>query len=132
MLTAISAFGDSTPPMFISKNKTFLSEALAEQQFYHDHDYVIRYSAKTFMTEVLFIDWFQTHLIPKNDELRRKKDYDKPLILLVDGHGSHITPGVLPYAASQKIISIKLVAHSSHVRQPVGLCLFSVFKMLYK
>jgi hypothetical protein len=57
MLVAISAFGDSTPPMFISKNKTFLNEAFAEQQLYHDHDYVIRNSAKTFMTEVLFIDW---------------------------------------------------------------------------
>jgi hypothetical protein len=31
ILTTISAFGDSTPPMFISKNKTFLIEALAEQ-----------------------------------------------------------------------------------------------------
>jgi hypothetical protein len=30
MLTAISAFGDSTPPIFIFKNKTFLSEALTE------------------------------------------------------------------------------------------------------
>jgi hypothetical protein len=29
MLTAISTFGDSTPPMFISKNKTFRSETLA-------------------------------------------------------------------------------------------------------
>jgi hypothetical protein len=65
MLTAISAFGDSTPLIFISKNKTFLSEALAEQQLCHDHDSVIRNSAKTIMSEVLFIDWLQTQFIPK-------------------------------------------------------------------
>jgi hypothetical protein len=65
MLTAISAFRDSTPPLFISKNKTFLSEGLAEQQLYHDHDYVTRNSTKTLMTEVLFIDWLQTESIPK-------------------------------------------------------------------
>jgi hypothetical protein len=95
MLTAISAFEDSTPPMFISKNKTFRSEALAEQQLYHDYDYIIRNSAKTFMTEVLVVDWLQTQFIPKNDELRRKIDYDGPIILLVDGHTNHITPAFL-------------------------------------
>jgi hypothetical protein len=31
--TAISAFADSPPSMFMSKNKTFISEAVAEQPF---------------------------------------------------------------------------------------------------
>jgi hypothetical protein len=132
MLTAISAFGHSTRPMFISKNKTFPSEALAEQQFNHDHGYVVRNSAKAFMTKVLFIDWLQTQFIPKNDEFRRKICYDGPIILFVDGHTGHITSRVLAYAASQKIIVIKLVTHSSHVSQPLDLCVFNVFKMLYK
>jgi hypothetical protein len=95
MLTAFSAFRDSTPPMPISKNKTFLSEALAEHQLYHDHDYVIVNSAKTVMTEGLFIDWLQIQFIPKNKELRRKIDDDGPIILFVNGHTSHITPGFL-------------------------------------
>jgi hypothetical protein len=95
MLTAISALGDSTPPTFISKNKTFISEALARQKLYHDHGYVIRNSAKTFMTKVLFIDWPQTQFIPRNNELGRKIDSDGPIILLVDGHTSHITPAFL-------------------------------------
>jgi hypothetical protein len=95
MLTTIYAFGDSTPTMFISKNKNFLSEALAEQQLYYDHDYIIRDSVNTFMTEVLFIDSLQAQFIPKNNELHRKRDYDGPIILLVDGHKSHITAGFL-------------------------------------
>jgi 4-hydroxybenzoate polyprenyltransferase len=131
-LTAISAFGDSNPPMFISKSKIFLSEVLIEQQLYHGHDYIIRNSAKTFITEVLFIDWLQTQFIPKTDELRRIIDYGGPIILLVDSHTSYITPRVLAYAASQKIIVIKLVAHSSHVSQPLDLSVFGVFKMLCK
>jgi hypothetical protein len=59
-------------------------------------------------------------------------NYDGPILLLVDGHASHITPRVLAYAASQRIIVIKLVAHSSHVSQPLDLCVFGIFKMLYK
>jgi hypothetical protein len=60
MLTAISAFGDSTPPLFITKNKTFQKETLEAQQLYHGHDYVVRNSAKTFITEILFLDWLET------------------------------------------------------------------------
>jgi hypothetical protein len=84
------------------------------------------------MNEVLFIDWLQTQFIPKNNEFRRKGDDDGPSILLFDSHTSHITLRILADAASQKIIVIKLVAHSSHISQPLDLCVFSVFKMLYK
>jgi hypothetical protein len=65
MLTAITAFGDSTPPMFISKNKTFLSEALEEQQLCHDHDYVIRSSAKLLSLKFYFLTSFKHSLFQK-------------------------------------------------------------------
>jgi hypothetical protein len=57
--TAISAFGDSTYPYFISKNKTFEKTALEAQQLFESHDYTIRTSSKTFITETLFIDWIE-------------------------------------------------------------------------
>jgi hypothetical protein len=72
LLTAISAFGDSIPPLFITKNKTFEKNLLAQQQLFEGHDYTIRTAPKTFMTEVLFIDWVQTVFIPWNENLRRK------------------------------------------------------------
>jgi hypothetical protein len=51
LLTAISAFGDSIPPMFITNDKTFDETALADQQLYHGHDYVMRTADTTFITE---------------------------------------------------------------------------------
>jgi hypothetical protein len=132
MLTAISAFGDSLPPMFITKNKTFEEAKLAAEQLYHPHDYVIREASKTFITEVLFIDWLETQFIPRNENLRATSNYSGPLIVLVDGHASHVTPRVVAFAGSRHIIIIKLVAHSSHISQPLDLCVFGVFKMLNK
>jgi hypothetical protein len=41
LLTATSAFGDTTPPLFISQNKIFGKPALAEQQILSGHDYTI-------------------------------------------------------------------------------------------
>jgi hypothetical protein len=51
---------------------------------------------------------------------------------LIDDHETHITSRVVASASSQQIILIKLVPHSSHVSQPLNLCVFRVFKMLYK
>jgi hypothetical protein len=52
-LTVISAFGDSTCPLFISKLKTFEKALLAEQKLYEGHDYAIRSASRTSITEVL-------------------------------------------------------------------------------
>jgi hypothetical protein len=41
-----------------------------------------------------------------------------------------VTPRVLAYAGSQKII-LQLVQHSWHTTQPLDLCMFGLFKMLY-
>jgi hypothetical protein len=82
LLTAISAFGDSIPPMFITNNKTFDETALADQQLYRGHDYVMRTADKTFTTEVLFIDWLHTQFLLKNYQLRQKANYDGPIILM--------------------------------------------------
>jgi hypothetical protein len=42
LITATSAFGDSTIPMFISKNKTFDKVSLPAQQLFEGHNYTIR------------------------------------------------------------------------------------------
>jgi hypothetical protein len=60
LLTAVSGFGDSIPPTVITNNKTFDETALADQQLYHGHDYVMRTADRPFITEVLLIDWLQT------------------------------------------------------------------------
>jgi hypothetical protein len=38
LLTVISAFGDFTWPLFISKSKTFEKALLAERKLYESHD----------------------------------------------------------------------------------------------
>jgi hypothetical protein len=56
LLMAISAFGDSTYPYFISKSKAFEKTTLEAQQLFEGHDSTTRMSPKTFLTETLFID----------------------------------------------------------------------------
>jgi hypothetical protein len=130
--TAISAFGDSIPPLVITRNKIFEPGRLEREQLYHGHDYFIRNTQKTFITEVLFLDWLQTQFIPKNEELRAEMKYKWSVSLLVDAVASHIPPRVIAYAGSQKLVLVKLIAHSLHIGQPLDLCVFGLFNVFIK
>jgi transposase len=69
------------------------------------------------MTEVLFVDWVKTVFIPWNANLRQKFQYEGPIVLLLDGHATHVTDRVRAYAGSERIMIIRLVVHSSHLSQ---------------
>jgi hypothetical protein len=91
----VSAFGDSTCPVFISKLKTFERALLAAQKLYEGHDYAIRSSPQTFITEVLFIDWIDTIFLLRISELRQIFNYHRPSVLIADEHSTHVTPRVI-------------------------------------
>jgi hypothetical protein len=93
LLTAISAFGDSRYPYFISKNNKFEKTALKAQQLFEVHDYTIRTSPKTFIAETLFTGWIEMVLLMRINYFYQKFAYEGPVILLVDGHSRHLTPG---------------------------------------
>jgi hypothetical protein len=132
LLTAISAFGDSACPLFISKLKTFEKALLAVQKLYEGHDYPIRSTLWTFFTEVLFIDWLDTIFLPLISEFRRKFDYDGPNILIVDGHSTHVTPRVIALCGARNVIMIRVAAHPSHLAQPRDFCVSGLFKIFHR
>jgi hypothetical protein len=115
LLTATSAFGDSAPPSFVSKNTAFEKKRLADFEMHEEHDYRMRTAPNTFITEVLFLDWLKSVFLPWTETRRQRRQYQGPIILLLDGHSTHVTPRVLASADSQRIIIIQLVAHSSHL-----------------
>jgi hypothetical protein len=91
---------------------------------------VIREAAKTFITEVLFMDWLQTQFIPRHEETRARRNHIRPVILAVDGQASHVTPRVVAFADLRQITIVKLGAYSSHASQPLDLCAFGVSETL--
>jgi hypothetical protein len=131
LVIVISALGDSTCPMFITKNKTFDETSLATQKLFEEHDYTVRTAHKTFITEVLFIDWLQNVFIPKVNHLRERAKSDGKVVLILDGHASHVTPRVIAFAGSQKLSLIRLVPYSSHITQPLDLRVFGLCKVIY-
>jgi hypothetical protein len=131
LITAISALGDSTIPMPISTNKTFDKVSLAAQQLFEGHDYTSRAAEKTFITEMLSIDWSQNVFLPRVSHLRERTKYQGKAVLVLDGHATHVTPRVVAYAGSPGLSLIPFVSHSSHVAQLLDLCVFGLFKTIY-
>jgi hypothetical protein len=115
LLTAISAFGDSIPPRIITKNRTYEKYLLAEHQLCEGHDYVIRNAAKTFITEVLFIQWMKMMFFPRIGNLRAKVNYTDQVILFLGAHSTHVPERVVAFAGPERILIILLIPHSSHL-----------------
>jgi hypothetical protein len=84
LVAAISAFGDSTVPMFITKLKTVDKHGLGEEMLLYHHQYVTRSANKMFITKVLFIDHMNQIFLPRTEELRcRLKFQDRGFWYLV-------------------------------------------------
>ncbi len=52
-------------------------------------------------------------------------------LLIVDGHGSHATDLFMYHAHQNKVYIIYLPAHTSHMTQPLDLCIFEPLKTRY-
>jgi hypothetical protein len=70
-LSAITGFGNSTLFLFVTNTKTFERKLLTQQKFYECHDYTIRSAWKTFITEVLLINWLETVFRSRYENLHR-------------------------------------------------------------
>ena len=80
-------------------------------------------SAKGWMTEVNFLDWFRNQFIPSLPP-------ERPVILILDGHKSHIQYEVLQLAKQHRVEIAKLPSHTTHLR-PLDLSVFKPMKEWY-
>ena len=55
----------------------------------------------------------------------------RPVLLVLDGHGSHITIDVIEYARMNEIHLLCLPSHTSHILQPLDVGVFKSFKTFF-
>jgi hypothetical protein len=59
LLAAMSASGNSAPPVFSSQYQTFETERLFQQELFQSHDDVIRTAEQRLITEFFSVSWLQ-------------------------------------------------------------------------
>ena len=115
-----SASGVYIPPMIIFKgqrlNKGLVANAPSGTLF--------ATSKSSFIDRELFEHWFEHHFMKYLPSLR-------PVLLIMDGHSSHISLGILKLAKENEIEILCLPPHTTSELQPLDKCLFKPLKTEY-
>ncbi|RUS84742.1 hypothetical protein EGW08_007484 [Elysia chlorotica] len=78
------------------------------------------------INSAVFMKWLQYTFLPAVDHLQR------PVVLFLDGHSSHMTQEVHDFAQAHSITVYVLPSHSSHIVQPLDLVFFGCLKHEWK
>lgn len=70
----------------------------------------------------MFEFWLENLFISSTSHLNR------PLLLIVDGHASHLSLKIINILRSNQIICLMLPSHSTHALQPLDIVVFSSVK----
>jgi hypothetical protein len=125
-IEAISADGYSLPPCVIFKAKV----AIAGWFNNLPKDWRIEVSANGWTTDEIGLRWLQKLFIPSTNSRVRGRFR----LLILDGHGSHLTPQFDRICAENDIIPLCMpphASHASHLLQPLYVGCFAVVKREY-
>lgn len=113
-----NAEGEILPPLFIFSGER-ISGSLSGPV-----GSLFTATSNGFMEEDIFNSWFEWW-VARIPQLR-------PVLLIMDGHSSHITLKTIESAKTQNIDILLMPAHMSHLLQPLDLAIFSPLKGAYK
>jgi hypothetical protein len=124
VIQGVNAKGWAIPPFIIFKARHHLSSWYKEEDLLQDWE--IGVSDNGWTTNKLGLDWLQ-HFVAHTKE-RTVGTYR---LLVIDGHESHDSLKFQQYCKDNKIITVCMPAHSSHLLQPLDVGCFAPLKKAY-
>ncbi|RKK17109.1 hypothetical protein BFJ66_g18038, partial [Fusarium oxysporum f. sp. cepae] len=127
ILECISATGKVLRPLVIFKGKTVQQQHFPEKlDFLEDWEFTC--SEKGWTNNHMALIWLKTVFIPST----KPENPKEPRLLILDGHGSHMTEDFLFECYNNNIFVLFLPAHASHVLQPLDVAVFGPLKRAYR
>ncbi|KAI2791755.1 hypothetical protein POX_c04633 [Penicillium oxalicum] len=123
-IEAICADGFSLPPCIIFKAQVYIAGWFESNL---PRDWRIEISNNGWTTDEIGLRWLQKLFIPYTASRVRGRFR----LLILDGHGSHLTPQFDRICAENDIIPLCMPSHSSHLLQPLDVGCFAVLKRAY-
>lgn len=127
ILECISATGKVLKPLVIFKGKTVQQQHFPEKLDFLD-GWEFSCSDKGWTNNHIALVWLRTVFIPST----KPDDPKEPRLLILDGHGSHMTEDFLFECYINNIYVLFLPAHASHVLQPLDVAVFGPLKQAYR
>ncbi|CAG5035720.1 unnamed protein product [Parnassius apollo] len=118
MLTGASANGKKLSPLIVFKGKFVWDQWMAELVG-GDYDFELSYAASTkgWMETDVFYNYIEKVLIPSLGE-------ERPVLIVYDGHSTHVHVRVVELAIRNRITILKLPPQTSHLQQPIDIAVF--------
>jgi hypothetical protein len=127
IIEAISATESCLSPLVILKGKD-----VQHQWFPEELDYLTNWqfttSEKGWTNDAIGLEWLKKVFLPGS---KPAKTNEKRLLIL-DGHGSHITPDFMRICVTNRVHLLYLPPHTSHVLQPLDISVFGPLKAAYR
>jgi hypothetical protein len=123
VIECTNASGWVLPPCMIFKGKVFIESWFDGLP----GDWRFEVSPNGWTSDEIGLRWLKKLFIPTTSS-RTKGGYR---LLILDGHGSHLTPKFDEICEENKIIPIYIPPHSSHLLQPLDIGCFAVLKRAY-
>jgi hypothetical protein len=124
-IECISSTGFSVPTCIIFKGKVPIQGWFEEYDL--PRDWRIEVSANGWTTNQIGLRWLENCFLPATTA--RTKGGSRLLVL--DGHGSHLTPHFDQMCKDNNIVCICMPPHSSHLLQPLDVGCFGPLKRAY-
>ncbi|MES9884138.1 MAG: hypothetical protein ABW185_25105 [Sedimenticola sp.] len=123
VIGCVSASGTSLPPFYVFKGKRFNQELMngaapGSRGVMSDSGW---------SNSDIFRGYLSDHFLPN---IGTGED-GQHILLIYDGHASHISSSLIEWAKSHNIILFVLPAHTSHILQPLDVGVFGPFKRYY-
>ena len=117
ILSCVSASGYVLPPMMVYPRKKAVPDHIKKGALPNTF---FRNTENGWMNNDLFLQWFQFFLqnIPPT----------RPVLLIQDGHGSHVSIELIELARENGVHLLCLPAHTTHILQPLDVGVFKSFK----
>ncbi|RJE18836.1 Pogo transposable element [Aspergillus sclerotialis] len=123
-IECVNSTGFVLPPCIIFKSTIY-----HQQAWYDDlpDDWRIEISQNGWTTDEIGLRWLEKLFIP----ITTSRTRGKYRLLVLDGHGSHLTPRFDRLCYENDIIPICMPPHSSHLLQPLDIGCFAPLKRAY-
>jgi hypothetical protein len=126
VLSCINAAGECIPHFYIFKGKRMRRNYIEKCE----ENATMAMQAKAWMTGHLFSSWI-LHFV-KSLESRGGISPTNRHLLILDGHGSHVTLDVVHKASQTGLDVLTLPSHTSHRLQPLDVSIFRPFKCAFR
>ena len=125
VIDCIASSGWALPPVIIYEGKLHPNTWYIDAE--QPRDWSIGVSDNGWTDDRLGLTWlervFEKHTVSHTKGVYR--------LLILDGHGSHVTPEFDLFCKEHSIISLCMPPHSSHLLQPLDVGCFAVLKRSY-